>query len=123
MGAAGGGATVEAAEEEVAVGDVALAVAPPLHAVLERGGRLAAEEEATEGGVVGVGAGGGGGRGLEDAAEEVRVRGPGGGGARGLWGGSGGGGGGVVGHFFRPRAACARAGERSEGGLLVSRNG
>jgi hypothetical protein len=85
--------------------------------VVERGGRLAAEEEVAEGGVVRVGAGGGGGRGLEDAAEEVGVRGPGGGGARGRWVRSGGGGGGVVGHFFRPRAASARAGERSEGDL------
>uniref|UniRef100_A0A0E0JPF0 Uncharacterized protein n=1 Tax=Oryza punctata TaxID=4537 RepID=A0A0E0JPF0_ORYPU len=38
------------------------------HAVLQRRGGLSAEEEAAEGGVVGVGAGGGGGRGLEHAA-------------------------------------------------------
>jgi hypothetical protein len=96
--------------------------------VVERGGGLAAEEEAAEGGVVGVGAGGGGGGGwgLEDAAEEVGISGPGGfSGCRSRGGvGGGGGDGGVVGHFFRPRGACvpvpvagARAGERSEGAL------
>jgi hypothetical protein len=94
--------------------------------VLERGGWLAAEEEAAEGGVVGVRAGGGGDRWLEDAAEEVGISGPGGfSGCRSRGGvGGGGGDGGVVGHFFRPRGACvpvpvagARAGERSEGAL------
>jgi len=57
-----GAATVDAPEEKVAVGDIALAVAPPLHSVLKGGGGLAAEKEAAEGSVVGVGAGRGGGR-------------------------------------------------------------
>lgn len=70
-----GAAAVYASEEEVAVGYVAHAVAAPLHAVLEGGRGLATEQEAPEGGVVGDGAGGGGGRGLEDPAEEVRIRG------------------------------------------------
>jgi hypothetical protein len=101
-----GAAAVDASDEEVAVGDVAHAVAAPLlraastnqptqftrsseqnatqskeqrrdayHAVLEGGKGLATEQEAPEGGVVGDGAGGGGGRGLEDPAEEVRIRG------------------------------------------------
>lgn len=57
------------------------------HTVLEGGGWLAAEEQAPEGGVIGVGARGRGwGRGLEDAAEEVRVRGH-GRGSGALWGG------------------------------------
>jgi hypothetical protein len=100
-----GAAAVYASEEEVAVGYVAHAVAAPLlraastneptqftrsseqnatpskeqrsdayHAVLEGGRGLATEQEAPEGGVVGDGAGEGG-LGLEDPAEEVRIRG------------------------------------------------
>ena len=90
---------------------------PAYHAVLEGGGRLAAEEQTAEGGVVGVGAGGGRGRGLEDAAEEVRVRGHGGGGGALRGGGVGGGG-----HPLRlaDRVARRSRGERSgmrRGGL------
>ena len=83
---------------------------PAYHAVLEGGGRLAAEEQTAEGGVVGVGAGGGRGRGLEDAAEEVRVRGHGGGGGALRGGGVGGGG-----HPIRlaDRVARRSRGERS----------
>lgn len=91
------------------------------HTVLERRGGLAAEEEAAEGGVVVVGAGGGGGgcRGLEHAAEEVRVRRPG-------WGGRARrrGGGGAAGrclHFCPAAAARARPPARGSEDVAAAR--
>lgn len=94
--------------------------------MLECGGRLAAEEQAPEGRVVGVGAGGGGGgrRGLEDAAEEVRVRRHGGRGGALLRGGGDAAGGGVRGgHRLRLAGSAARRSRAPRGEIDQGRDG